>query len=104
MNSYALASNFIFSQTNSKIAVLVFLLFSCTTPLGIVVGMVGSGLGRGRWSELVHGVVLSLAGGTFVSVGLSTLIKEDLDHPFPSLLIISLFVGCAVMSLLAIWV
>ena len=52
------------------------ILFSCSTPLGITVGLILE-----NTSELVEIIFVSLAGGTFIYVSCSELIVEEFSLP-----------------------
>ena len=78
--------------------------FVCTTPVGVVVGMVVSSVLDG--SDTFTGILKALAAGTFLFVPTMELIPEELHSGWGKkwFKLLSLFLGYACMSILTLWV
>lgn len=55
-----------------NVYILIMIIFSSTTPIGILFGAMLSGV-----SETVNGVFLSMAAGTFLYLSISEIIPEE---------------------------
>ena len=70
--SFALGISFYKSGTEQELFIKMIIIFSSFGPLGIIIGMIFSYAGN-----LITGIMLSFAGGTFIYVSASEIIVEE---------------------------
>lgn len=80
-------------------------LFAVTTPAGILIGMIGSGLLRSAAQRSFDATFQSLAAGTFIYIAALDIIQDEFVQP-GSRLAKWLFAaaGLTLMALLAVWI
>eukprot|EP00762_Andalucia_godoyi_P000008 ANDGO_02236.mRNA.1 Protein zntC len=78
-------------------------MFSVVSPLGIGIGIVISDSLAGAAAEIASGVLLSLAAGSFLYVGLVEIIPSAIPRGSVLLNCTSLIAGYGAMSALALW-
>lgn len=64
-------------KDETKIVYVLLMIFSCATPLGVLIGMIVGGNG----SDLTDIIFSSLAAGTFVYIACSEVIVEEFSTP-----------------------
>ena len=111
--AFALGSTFCTIQIPPRQFGLIAVVFSLTTPLGVVIGAVLSN--TEQTNSIMFGVVYSVVGGTFLYIGILELGMKELlvcrDDPHGSGLHVSLEMGklgalvfgYSVMAVLAVW-
>jgi len=98
--SFTLSTCFINGGASTSSWLFYMLIFSLVTPLGI---MVGSLLTTGEGA--IEGVLVGLAAGSFIYIGILEVISKELDDEGDKMCkLILLIIGWGLMSMLAIWV
>lgn len=80
-------------------------LFACTTPAGILIGLLGSGVLRSAAQQTFDATFQSLAAGTFIYIAAVDIIQDEFARPgsrFAQWL--SATAGLTLMALLALWI
>ena len=101
----ALGSSIIKANAADHVFYILIILFSLTTPVGVVVGLV---IAHFNDSQVWSGACLSLAAGTFIFLAVVEIIpealtsKDGLSKLFYQLLALAL--GYGLMAMLAVWV
>lgn len=83
----------------------LLLFFSCTTPVGLLIGLVAADLMRDEVALHVEAIFDALAAGTFLYVATLDLMHdafEETKFP-PTTKFVSVLVGFSFMSVLALW-
>lgn len=85
-------------------ATRLMLLFSLSTPVGIVLGAAAGAWLQGRQALLVEGVFDGLAAGTFLYVAILDILAEEFEQPESRWAkVILVGAGLGVMALVAVW-
>ncbi|MGI9524598.1 MAG: ZIP family metal transporter, partial [Hyphomicrobiaceae bacterium] len=103
--AFALGVNLHRSGVTPSKSTGIVALFSSMTPLGIIAGaIVGTFLSErgGQWFE---GVFDSLAAGTFLYIAVVDIVENEFAKPEDTKLKFAMvFLGLAVMALVALWI
>jgi len=98
--SFTLANCFVKAKASKFALISSMSFFSLVTPLGI---MVGSLLSTG--SSATEGVLIGLAGGSFIYIGIMEVISKELECEGDKIYkLFLILLGWGLMSMLAIWV
>jgi zinc transporter 1/2/3 len=102
--AFSLAINMMRGGILKSTHVRGILLFSCMTPIGILLGSGLASAFESNTSDLIEGVFDSLAAGTFIYVSVLDIIEEEFSIPGnEALKFVSIMVGLSLMALLAVW-
>lgn len=98
--TFTLATCFIKADVATRTLVFYMLLFSLVTPLGIIIGSMLTSAGGAT-----EGVLIGLAAGSFIYIGILEVISKELEAPADKMYKLGvLILGWGLMSMLAIWV
>ncbi len=102
--AFALTVSLLRSSVQRGRIILMVVLFSLMTPLGILLGVGFMALLTGRAEKIFEAGFDALAAGTFLYVALLDILKEEFaGHKHHPLKFAFVFAGLAVMAIVAIW-
>jgi len=102
--AFSLAINMMRGGILKSTHLRVILLFSCMTPIGILLGSGLASAFESNTSDLIEGVFDSLAAGTFIYVSVLDIIEEEFSIPGnEALKFLAIITGLSLMALLAVW-
>jgi len=106
--TFALVMNLSRQLRRTISVVILLLLFSCITPLGIGIGSLGDYLLSPHTDSLLTAILSAFASGTFIYIGSAHVHvdeeRERLDSHQKYAHVLAMLAGAAVMAVLAIWV
>jgi len=98
--TFTLANCFMNANVSKSMLISFMFGFSLVTPVGILCGMLISNL-----EGPMKGVLIGLAGGSFLYIGIIEVISKEVENPRDwKLKLLMLIFGWGLMSLLALWV
>ena len=104
--AFALGSSFVASGVPLGATVLMVVLFSLTTPVGVVVAALATNSLRGSARDLSQGILVGLAAGSFLYIASMEMMAVDM-HPSKAkdmwLRVLLFLTGLAIMAVVAIW-
>jgi zinc transporter 1/2/3 len=102
--AFALGSSLIEAGVSKARHTKIVLLFSISTPAGILVGIFMSSVFTGTGAQITEGIFDALAGGSFIYVAILDIINDVFDKKDRLWLkFFCLLFGFSIMALVAIW-
>jgi zinc transporter 1/2/3 len=78
-------------------------IFYTTTPIGIIIGTIWSGILEGPNADLIEGAFDGVAAGTFLYIAVVDILAEEFNREHSIRMYAFAFLGFAAMAVLAIW-